>query len=65
MKDDRGTHTDGNHGGPNRTDSEVRSWKTNIRDLFAIDPRSLAVFRMAMGALLLVDLAIRVTDRIR
>jgi hypothetical protein len=32
------------------------------RDLFGIDPRSLAVFRMALGALLLVDLAIRATD---
>jgi len=30
--------------------------------LFAIDPRSLALFRIAMGALLLVDLAVRASD---
>ena len=30
--------------------------------LFGIDPRSLAVFRMAIGALLLVDLAVRAGD---
>ncbi|MGE3311397.1 MAG: HTTM domain-containing protein [Limisphaerales bacterium] len=33
-----------------------------MRRLFGIDPRSLAVFRMGMGVLLLVDLAIRATD---
>jgi hypothetical protein len=30
--------------------------------LFGIDPRSLAVFRMAMAALILVDLAVRASD---
>src|SRR6266850_3570838 len=38
------------------------SRRTTLRDLFGIDPRSLALFRMAMGALLLADLAIRATD---
>jgi hypothetical protein len=33
-----------------------------LGNLFGIDPRSLAVFRIAMGALLLADLAIRATD---
>src|SRR5262245_48983619 len=38
------------------------SRKATLRDLFGIDARSLAMFRMVMGALLLVELAIRVTD---
>jgi hypothetical protein len=38
------------------------SSRTNLRNLFGIDPRSLALFRMAIGALLLVDLAIRAGD---
>ena len=33
-----------------------------IRRVFAIDPRSLALFRVGLGILLLVDLVIRVTD---
>jgi hypothetical protein len=37
-------------------------WRTTLWNLFGIDSRSLAVFRMAMGALLLADLAIRATD---
>jgi hypothetical protein len=37
-------------------------WKAAWRNLFGIDPRSLAVFRMAMGLLLLAELAIRATD---
>ena len=36
--------------------------KTPFRNLFGIDPRSLALFRMAMAALLLADLTIRATD---
>jgi len=36
-------------------------WET-LRNLFGIDSRSLAVFRMAMGALLLLDLGTRVAD---
>lgn len=36
--------------------------KATLQNLFGIDPRSLALFRMAMGALLLTDLAIRATD---
>src|ERR1043166_5393859 len=38
------------------------SRKTVWHDLFGIDPRSLALFRLVAGALLLVDLAIRATD---
>ena len=38
------------------------SSKSGFRNLFAIDPRSLALFRIAMGLLLLADLAIRATD---
>ena len=38
------------------------AWKTSLGNLLGIDPRSLAVFRMAVGALLLADLAIRATD---
>jgi len=37
-------------------------WKRTLGSLFGLDPRSLALFRMAMGALLLADLAIRATD---
>src|SRR5947209_1844893 len=37
-------------------------WKTTLRNLFGVDPRSLAVFRMAMAALLLAELAIRAAD---
>jgi hypothetical protein len=33
-----------------------------LRELFGIDPRSLAVFRIAIGVLLLVDLGIRALD---
>jgi hypothetical protein len=39
-----------------------KDWKGVWRDLFGIDSRSLAVFRMMMGALLLADLAVRATD---
>jgi hypothetical protein len=38
------------------------SGRTRFQDLFRIDPRSLALFRMAMGALLLVELAVRASD---
>jgi hypothetical protein len=44
------------------TDSRSASWTPIVRNLFGIDSRSLALFRVAMGALLLVDLAIRATD---
>lgn len=37
-------------------------WQRLGSILFAIDPRSLALFRIALGALLLVDLAIRGSD---
>ncbi len=43
---------------PAVSDSASRPFRT----LFAIDPRSLAVFRVVLGALLLFDLAIRATD---
>ncbi len=33
-----------------------------LRNLFAIDPRSLALFRIAIGLLLLADLLVRATD---
>src|SRR5687767_5967651 len=33
-----------------------------LRALFAIDPRSLAACRIALGAVLLVDLCVRTTD---
>ena len=38
------------------------SGKLAFRDLFRIDPRSLALFRVAIAALLLIDLAIRAAD---
>jgi hypothetical protein len=44
---------------PNTAPNLLRRW---IANSFGIDPRSLAVFRVAVGALLLVDLAIRATD---
>lgn len=37
-------------------------WKSFVGNLLVIDGRSLALFRMAMAVLLLVDLAIRATD---
>ena len=37
-------------------------WKNVARRIFCIDPRSLAVFRIFIGAMLLVDLSIRATD---
>ena len=36
--------------------------RTRLLKIFELDPRSLAVFRMGLGTLLLVDLAIRSTD---
>src|SRR5262245_1642878 len=45
-----------------KADGVLPSWKTILGNLFGIDPRSLAAFRVAMGALLLLDLAIRATD---
>ncbi len=47
--------------GPPSHKTTQSPWES-ARTLFAIDPRSLAVFRMAMGALLLADLGIRATD---
>jgi hypothetical protein len=38
------------------------SGPTTLKNLFGIDPRSLALFRIAMGLLLLADLLVRATD---
>src|SRR5689334_7578495 len=42
--------------------SSAKSSQANWRNAFGIDARSLALFRLALGALLLVDLAVRATD---
>jgi hypothetical protein len=44
------------------TNPEGTFWSRLLPRLFAIDTRSLALFRIALGALLLVDLLIRLTD---
>src|SRR5687768_10592076 len=40
------------------------TWQTSptLRALFGIDPRSLALFRIGLGALLILDLLIRLPD---
>jgi len=42
--------------------SQKASGTTPLRNLFAIDSRSLALFRVAIGVLLLADLAVRLPD---
>lgn len=42
--------------------SEISHQKNRLRNVFGIDPRSLALFRVFIALLLLVDLAIRATD---
>ena len=45
-----------------KPDPTATSLRLTLRNLFAIDPRSLALFRIAMGVILLADLAVRATD---
>lgn len=42
-----------------RSTSEASVWRTRLRELFSIDTRSLGVFRVLMGVMLLLDLAKR------
>ncbi|MDB6121769.1 MAG: hypothetical protein JWQ71_762 [Pedosphaera sp.] len=42
--------------------SQLRLWQPKIAKYFEIDLRSLAVFRIALGALILLDLATRLPD---
>jgi hypothetical protein len=48
--------------GLSKPNPAATSLKPILRKLFGIDPRSLALFRIAMGLLLLADLAVRATD---
>jgi hypothetical protein len=47
---------------PSKHSGAAISTKKGWRELFAIDARSLALFRIAIGALLLIDVAIRAGD---
>lgn len=49
-------------GQPSALESEQGFWRSTAQTLFAIDPRSLALFRIAMSLFLLFDLYVRATD---